>query len=431
MQIVRPDSSEQPRPDPKSRGPSYSFSVNSEYGVLKKVLVHAPGHEMELVSPENHAALLFDDILFVGQARREHLLMCDVIEKVIGRADSVLQIATLLRETLELEDARHSFVEDTCRSMPEANLGPFEGELKRLSPAELVDFALAGTSPLPISMQPLPNLIFTRDLAAVVNDHIILSHAARTARVRETVIIDVVMSYHPGFAKVRDKIIRLPEAVTFEGGDLIVAREDVVLIGHSERTSLTGAMDVARALFARTQVQNVLLVDLPKKRSCMHLDTVFTFASEDECVVFPPMIDREDLGNVVSFSRSDDPQRFYTEVRPNLKDALEGLLGRELTFIPCGGNEPLSQRREQWTDGANFFALAPGVVVGYERNRRTFETMQKHGYRVVSAQGFLDYHEESPYEAGEKMAIKLEGYELSRGRGGPRCMTLPLARESV
>jgi arginine deiminase len=241
------------------------------------------------------------------------------------------------------------------------------------------------------------------------------------------VIMDVIFTYHHGFSGAADRIVRLPRGVTFEGGDLLVAREDVVLIGHSERTSFSGVMDIAQELFDRTKVEYVVMVDLPKQRTCMHLDTVFTFASDDECVIFPPLIEG-DLGNVVIFSRSDEPGRFYSEIRPSLKSALEGLLEKELTFIPCGGNDPLSQRREQWTDGVNLFAMAPGVVVGYERNRRTFEMMQKQGYRVVTAQGFLNYFDESEFKPGEKIAIKLEGYELSRGRGGPRCMTLPLAR---
>ena len=131
------------------------------------------------------------------------------------------------------------------------------------------------------------------------------------------------------------------------------------------------------------------------------------------------------------FSRGDAPGRFVTEVQPSLKHALTETLGRSFTFIPCGGTDPLHQRREQWTDGANFFAVAPGVVVGYDRNQRTSEMMHAHGYRVVSARGFLSYYEESAYKPGEKIAIKLDGKELSRGRGGPRCMTMPLARVNV
>lgn len=404
--------------------------ITSETGLLRQVLVHTPGMEMELVSPENRNDLLFEDILFVGHARKEHLLMCGVCEKIMGRGDGIVQVVVLLRDVFAIEEARHDFIEHLCALSPETNLRAFESDLKRLSPEELFQFALTGQSPLPAVVSPIPNLMFTRDIASVVHDQIILSHPARTARVRESVILNTIFRYHPAFADARDHLITLPPGVTFEGGDLIVAGENVVLIGHSERTSFGGIMAVAQELFDRTSVEHVLLVDLPKNRSYMHLDTVFTFCTPSECVVFPPLFEGDE-GNVVRFTRSGEPGRFFSELRPSLKYALDEVLDHPLTFIPCGGNDPLSQRREQWTDGANFFAVAPGVVMAYERNRATFETMRRHGYRVVTAEGFLSYHEESEYAPGDKIAIKLEGMELSRGRGGPRCLTLPFAREGV
>ena len=405
------------------------YGIPAEAHLLKQVIVHTPGQEMELVSPDNRAELLFDDILFVGHARKEHLLMCSVFEKIVGRPDTVLQISELLLETFKKEEARYAFVEKLCRSLPEQNLGAVEEDLKRFTPEDLQQFALTGESNLPIQVQPIPNLMFTRDLAAVVHDHIILSHAATVARTRESIIINIILNHHPRFAPHSDKIIELPPGVTFEGGDLLVASPDTVLIGHSERTSFGAIMAIAHELFERTPVENVLAVDLPKRRATMHLDTVFTFASPDEVIAFPPLLETHGFGYAVHLTPADGSGRFVTDMRPNLRKALDDLLDRDLTYIPCGGSERLHQEREQWTDGANVFAAAPGAILGYERNRRTFNLLKDHGYRVVSAESFLSYFESGTFEAGsEKVAIQLAGTELSRGRGGPRCMTLPVAR---
>lgn len=406
-----------------------TFHITSEAERLRQVIVHTPGHEMELVSPSTRLEMLFDDILFLGHARREHLLMCSVFEKIVGRSDAVLQIGELLLEAFQSEAARHDFVERLCKSLPEANLQTVEADLKRLNPDELHRFALTGETDLPIVTRPVPNLMFTRDLAAVVHDHVIMSHAATSARTRESIIIHVVLHHHERFASVRDKIIKLPPGVTFEGGDLLVASPSTVFIGHSERTSFGAIMAIAHELFERTAVEHVLAVDLPKIRAMMHLDTVFTFAAPDECIVFPPLVENEDFGYAVHLTPANTSGQFVTDMRLSLRDAVLDLLDREVTFIPCGGSELLHQEREQWTDGANVFAAAPGTIIGYERNRRTFERLREHDYRIVTAESFLSYYERSEYKPGtEKIAIQLAGTELSRGRGGPRCMTLPISR---
>ncbi|MFT5145142.1 MAG: arginine deiminase, partial [Thalassolituus oleivorans] len=250
-----------------------SLHVTSETGHLKEVIVHTPGAEMALVSPDNLDELLFEDILFVGHAREEHLVMRSVFEKVIGGPGGVLEIADLLLTAFEDEDGRGAFVEQICAVMPERNLQAFAKDLISLGPKDLAHFALTGVSPLAIYAQPLPNLLFTRDVAAVVGDSLVLSHPATAARARESIIMNIVVSHHPRFAAHREKVIRLPRGVTFEGGDLLVASETAVVVGCSERTSFGGVVSLARALFARTAIEDVIVVNLPQQRSCMHLDT--------------------------------------------------------------------------------------------------------------------------------------------------------------
>lgn len=408
------------------------LQITSETAPLRQVVVHTPGEEMALVSPANKDALLFDDILFVDEAREEHATMLRLFRAVVGGDEAVLQIGDLLRETFAEADARTDYVETLIELMPERNFEAYEAELKGLDADALHHFALTGQAPFPVTAHPLPNLLFTRDLSAVVGDHVLLSLAATPARLPESAIVHTIYRHHPRFAAADGRVIELPLDVSFEGGDLLVVDEKTVLIGQSERTSLGGVMQAARALMARTSIEHVLMVNLPKARYCMHLDTVFTFADDATCVVFPPIIGGS-LDNVFHFEagaepESGGPREFRLRVLPGLHEALEDLTGRPHTFVPCGGADPVRQRREQWTDGANLFALRPGFVVGYDRNRATYDALRAEGFHVVDAKSFLEYYGDAASATGDRIAVRLPGNELSRGRGGPRCMTMPLVR---
>ena len=246
------------------------------------------------------------------------------------------------------------------------------------------------------------------------------------ARARESLLMELILKNSNTFKNVKNRIIFTDGSQSIEGGDVLVASSKVVLIGMSERTSFSGLMGVAGQLLSGN-VEHVLAVDIPKKRSSMHLDTIFTFSDSNECVVFPPAIE-EQTNNVVELSKDGD--LIVSKQYSSLKHALETLLETEFTFIRCGGDIRTTQFREQWTDGANVFALAPGIVVGYERNTKTFEALAEHGYKIMDQFDFVDEYSNKPFDhkTSGKIAISFHGHELCRGRGGARCMTLPILR---
>jgi arginine deiminase len=402
--------------------------IPSETDRLKKVIVHTPGHEVSLVNPELKDELLFDDIIFEEDAREEHLDMLDLFRTAMPEDGEILEITDLALECLQDEGVRREFVDTLVDELPYENLTAVQKDLQQLSADELLRFVVEGSiSPSShFTLHPAPNLLFTRDLAAVVNDTVILSKAAKRARARESLLMELILTNSETFSDVKNSIIYTDGSQSIEGGDVLVASEKVVLIGMSERTSFSGLMGVAGQLLAGN-VEHVLAVDIPKKRSSMHLDTIFTFSDVNECVVFPPAIE-EQRDNVVELYKSGD--HIVTKQHDSLKSALEILLETEFTFIRCGGEDRTTQFREQWTDGANVFALAPGVIVGYERNTKTFEALSDHGYKIMNQFDFVDEYSDKPFDhkTSGKIAISFQGHELCRGRGGARCMTLPILR---
>lgn len=407
------------------------FNVSSEIGHLQSVIVHTPGHEVSLVNPELKDELLFDDIIFEDDARREHLNMLKVFKAAMPKDGEVIEILDLLREVFKKEEAREYLIEELIKEFPEKNLNVVRDELKALEPDKLLKFMTEGVleNVEGFSLHPMPNLLFTRDLAAIVGDSVIVSRAARKARLRESLLMETLIQFHPEFEQLNKKAIRITGHQSIEGGDVIVISDKIVLIGMSERTSFSGLMQAAKGLLNKG-VETVFAVDIPKQRSSMHLDTIFTVISQNECIVFPPAI-MERTDNIVALYKDGDT---ITSVTKNsLQSALVEATGVEYTFIKCGGENRTNQFREQWTDGANIFALAPGVIAGYERNTNTFNTLVDHGYSLMNQFEFVEEYRNKELEpnADLKIAVSFQGHELCRGRGGARCMTLPVLRKPV
>lgn len=405
------------------------LSVTSETGRLKGVIVHTPGNEVSLVNPELKDELLFDDIIFEEDARQEHIDMLQIFKAAMPADGRIFQITDLFLECLQNSEAREYFIGLLIEALPEDNIQVIEQTLLELQPKELLQFIVEGTTPAirNFMLHPTPNLLFTRDLAAVAGDQILLSRPAKKARLREALLVDMLVMHHPLFTELKKNLIKPGLQDSIEGGDVLIASEKLALIGMSERTSFSALMTAAEKLL-NSQFEHILAIDIPKQRSSMHLDTIFTFASEDECIAFPPAI-LERTGNVSALSKENGT--IQSTSMPSLQSALNEFMERDITFIKCGGEVRTNQFREQWTDGANVFALAPGIIVGYERNTNTFRALKEHGYEIINQYEFIEEYRNKSFDPdGQKIAISFLGHELCRGRGGARCMTMPILREN-
>jgi arginine deiminase len=419
------------------------LNVTSEIGRLKSVLVHLPGREIDLMVPPMMAQLLFDDILYGQVAREEHRRFQQLIRFV---ADEVLDLQDLLEECLEDDDVKDHIVRDLGkRNRLKRKL---IGELLEMRPAKLAEVLISGiareteSGELPqFDLYPIPNLFFMRDPQIVLGDRVVVSAMATQARRRESLISKYVFENHPHFR--RDDIFWVdfmatePErpmskkAPTLEGGDVLIPRRDLLLIGITERTSKSGVEALLSSLKkAHAGIKSVIIVDIPRQRSFMHLDTIFTFISRHECLIYPPVI-LPSGSQAAKITTVDLTKKVFAySEQKSLLGALKKK-GFDLEPIYCGGKSAVDQQREQWTDGANAFALAPGVILLYERNVRTAEALAKQGYHIVYEDDLLLGRTELETWTNKKYALQIAGNELSRARGGPRCMTMPLQREDL
>ncbi len=417
------------------------ISVNSEIGDLKKVIIHRPDDGIARISPKKAEELLFDDIVHLPQMKEEHEIFRRVLQLMIGE-ENVLDTETLIIEGFEaspeIKDELISKIVD-YEELPLSDKDFFMS----LSPDALTRLLITGyyQDEDHIYFDPIPNFIFTRDIAVVIKDHVIITKAAKSARFRENLLTRFIFYANPLFKALNEqgKIINLNhldkfppskkgEVVSLEGGDVMMLNDDFVLIGCSERTTDYAIRSVKEVLFSKGIVNNVAQINIPSDRTCMHIDTLFTMIDHNDIVCFKPTV-YDGISSNVKVYRKNGTEIIYDSV----KTFFSHEISPKINFIFSGDGLTPYQEREQWTDGCNMVAIKPGIALTYDRNPKTEIALAKAGYNIIHARDFIDKVEKGKLipENMQKTIITLPSNELSRARGGSHCMTCPIVRTTI
>ncbi|HAK47470.1 MAG TPA: arginine deiminase [Spirochaeta sp.] len=403
------------------------LNIGSEIGVLKTILLHRPGRELEQLIPKYLDEMLFEDIPYLARMQEEH----DGFARTLrDRGAEVLYFEDLLADILNDKDVKQSVVSEVVENLGLTDTklrGDISSLLDERSPEELATTLLAGLAKAdvkqsgfekrlsyyikddyPFYLDPLPNLYFARDYGTVIGSRLSVNSMKARARQRESMLLQFIAKNHIRFEGAGDSLwheYNEPESI--EGGDILILNESIIAIGCSARTSAEGIENLAARLFADDErIREVIVIQIPFARAYMHLDTVFTMVDRDKFTIFPGITDRV---HVFSLTRRKEGGIRINGREDLIKTLSKALKLPSIQLIETGGGDAVTAEREQWNDSTNTLALAPGTVVTYRRNIVSNDILREHGVEVV----------------------EIPGSELVRGRGGPRCMSMPLKREAV
>lgn len=411
------------------------IDVSSEIGELEGVIIHTPGAEIENMTPQNAERALYSDILNLNVASREY----SQFKSVLKRVTKVFEVKDLLKKTISDQSVKMDLVKKICTNENSLDIVDKLIDL----PASILANQLIEGVPLITNnltkylsddryeLQPLHNFFFTRDASISINDRVLIANPAKKVREREAIIMNTIFNDKSIFETdtINLKLNLFNDKITIEGGDIFIARDDILLIGSGSRTTTQGIDLLIDYFKSIKKKMNIIVQVLPlQPESFIHLDMVFTILDYNKCLIYEPVIfNRHDFQTVNIYLDNGEVKKIREE-----KNILQGLskLGLDLEPISCGGrNDEWIQEREQWHSGANFFAVAPGKIIGYGRNSYTIEEINNHGFEVIKAKDVLSG--KVNLKNKNKYVVTIEGAELARGGGGCRCMTMPIRRKGI